>query len=231
VNINKCGWLHLFLSDLPLIRFPFNKDNLPDSGIYFFYEKSEISSGHNFQPRIVRIGTANKGNFKSRITEHFLLDETKMNFNDHNSKPSDRSIFRKNIGRTILNRNQDAYISVWNIDFTKKNNRYNYWQLRNIETEKEIEGQVSEIFRSNFSFKFLLFENNQFELEEKLIGTVSNCKLCCRSEMWFGNNSPDRRIRDSGLWQVQHLLANDIDDEQISLLENSKNRTMNFLRM
>jgi hypothetical protein len=39
MSINSCEWLHRELARLPLIRFPFEPKNLPDNGIYFFYEK------------------------------------------------------------------------------------------------------------------------------------------------------------------------------------------------
>ena len=67
-----------------------------------------IDHGYGPKPRIARIGT-HKNNFQSRISEHFLLKESKMNFSIANPKPSDRSIFRKNIGRALLNKN-NGYI-------------------------------------------------------------------------------------------------------------------------
>jgi hypothetical protein len=59
------------------------------------------------------MGTHKENNFKSRISEHFLLNESKMKFAQMNSKPSDRSIFRKNIGRALLNKQGDIdYLKV-----------------------------------------------------------------------------------------------------------------------
>jgi hypothetical protein len=102
----KCSWLHSQLESLPLLRFPFNVKSLPSNGIYFFYEEGEmIDHGNSPKPRIVRIGTHKENNFQTRISEHFLLNESKLNFTIANPKPSDRSIFRKNIGRALLNKN------------------------------------------------------------------------------------------------------------------------------
>jgi hypothetical protein len=67
---------------------------------------------------VVRIGTHRDGNFRSRIGEHFLLNESKMNFTAENPAPHERSIFRKNIGRALLNRAGDDYLKTWEIDFT-----------------------------------------------------------------------------------------------------------------
>jgi hypothetical protein len=99
LSSEKCSWLHNQLESLPLVKFPFNVKAFPSNGIYFFYEEGEIADhGNGLKPRIVRIGTHKENNFRSRIAEHFLLNEFKMNFTIANPKPSDRSIFRKNIG-------------------------------------------------------------------------------------------------------------------------------------
>ena len=37
----RCKWLHEQLEQLPLIRYPFNPNDLPENGIYFFYEEGE----------------------------------------------------------------------------------------------------------------------------------------------------------------------------------------------
>ena len=107
----KCAWLHKTLQELPLIKYPFDISKLPNNGVYFVYENGE-TWGHSNEkiPRIVRIGTHRGNNFKSRISEHFLLNESKMNFDKDIPPPHDRSIFRKNIGRALLNKQQDDYL-------------------------------------------------------------------------------------------------------------------------
>ena len=212
-----CKWLHEQLQQLPLIKFPFNLEQLPDNGIYFFYEQGEIWGHGGDKPRIVRIGTHRDGNFRSRIAEHYLLDESKMNFDKNKAKPSDRSIFRKNIGRALLNRHNDKYLQVWEIDFTIKKNRENFRHLRDIEKEIEIESEITIILRKNFSFRYLEL-GSQAErmgtagLESSLIGTISHCKLCRPSNKWLGKDSPKKQIKESGLWLVQHLKANGINE-------------------
>ena len=56
-------------------------------------------------------------------------------------------------------------------------------------------------------------------LEGPLIGTIAHCKLCRPSSNWLGGHSPKKKIRESGLWLIQHLDANVIanDDEEIIL--------------
>src|SRR3970282_701015 len=112
-----CKWLHEELESLPLVRHPFDLEELPENGIYFFYERGEVWGHGAEKARIVRVGTHREGNFRSRIAGHFLLDESRMVFDRTQSPPHDRSIFRKHIGRALLAKNNDPYLEIWNIDF------------------------------------------------------------------------------------------------------------------
>ena len=69
----ECEWLHKTLKLAPLISYPFMAESLPLNGIYFFYENDEVNA-HDRTPRIVRVGTHKGNNFRSRISEHYLLD-------------------------------------------------------------------------------------------------------------------------------------------------------------
>jgi hypothetical protein len=209
---NLCQWLHEQLERLPAVQYPFDLNRLPENGIYFFYEKGETWGHGRERPRIVRIGTHREGNFRSRIAEHFLLNERKMNFDATRSPPHDRSIFRKNIGRALLNRSHNPYLAVWNIDFTIKENLKKHGGLRDIGEEHRIEGEVTRILRQNFSFKFAMLEGQAQRmgsagLEARLIGTVARCRACRPSAGWLGLHSSVEKIRQSGLWLVQHLAA------------------------
>ena len=220
----KCKWLHEALEELPFVRYPFRLDILPKNGIYFFYEDGEFW-GHNGKLlRIVRIGTHRSNNFRNRIAEHFLLKENKMNFDKNKPKPSDRSIFRKNIGRALLNKDKDPYLKIWEIDFLPKENRIKYGHLRDIEKEKLVESKITEIFRKKFSFRFIIIEREEERigakgLESKLIATVARCKKCKPSENWLGRYSPVPEIRNSGLWLRQHLNASEIDEKDMVKIE------------
>lgn len=133
VVTSSCEWLHRQLENLPIFKYPFSLEDLPSNGIYFFYEKGEIWGHNGNQPRIVRIGTHKDNNFRSRINDHYLFNERKMNFNEMKPAPKDRSIFRKNLGRALLNKENDEYLKIWNIDFTPRSNREVYGHLRDIE--------------------------------------------------------------------------------------------------
>jgi hypothetical protein len=211
-----CEWLHGQLERLPLVSYPFEIQSLPRNGIYFFYERGERWGHGRNRSRIVRIGTSRQGNFRNRIGEHFLLDVSKMNFDKERPAPHERSIFRKNIGRALLNKNSDSYLHVWNMDFTTRQNRETRAHLRDIRKEKEIEEEVTRILRRNFSFRFIIVDEQAQRmgtrgLESSLIGTLAICRLCQPSKAWLGLHSPKREIRESGLWLVQHLRSDVID--------------------
>lgn len=229
-----CKWLHEQLEQLPTIRFPFTQEQLPKNGIYFFYEKGEIWGHDGNKPRTVRIGTHKGRNFRSRIKEHYLLDESKMNFDRNKPKPSDRSIFRKNIGRALLNRDRDDYLQIWEIDFMTRKNRECLGHKRDIDKEKRIESKTTRILRERFYFRFVMIDGQTERmgskgLESSLIGTVASCKLCKPSDKWLGNYSPKIQIKESGLWLVQHLKADEINKNDKETILNAIRRTKEWI--
>ena len=229
-----CKWLHQQLEQLPIINFPFKLEQLPENGIYFFYENNEIWGHDGNKPRIVRIGTHKKGNFKSRIKEHYLWDESKMNFDRNKPKPSDRSIFRKNIGRALPNRDNDDYSQTWEIDFTTTENRESLGYKRDIDKEKRTESKITKILRQRYFFRFIIIDAQTERmgnkgLESSLIGTVASCKLCKPSDNWLGTHSSKKQIKKSGLWLVQHLKASGINEKDKETILNAIRRTKRWI--
>ena len=220
-----CHWLHNILEELPMIRYPFDTNILPMNGIYFFYQEGEFCGHESNAPKIVRIGTHKEGNFRNRISEHFLFNDSKMNFNEMKRKPSDRSIFRKNIGRALLNKDNDDYLDIWNKRPSNMEGREKYYKSRDVEKEKDIETLITKILRQQFTFRFIIVDTKtewmgSKGLESSLIGTVSHCELCKPSKDWLGCFSPKKQIKNSGLWLIQHLGSegiNNQDKENISI--------------
>ncbi len=230
-----CQWLHEQIEKLPLVKFPFKLESLPENGIYFFYEDGEFWGHGGEKPRIVRVGTHKDGNFRSRIGEHYLLNEAWMNFDKNKPKPSDRSIFRKNIGRALLNKDKDDYLKIWEIDFTLSKNRKLYGDKREIEKEKKLEEAITKLLREKFTFRFIILDPHVEKmgskgLESALIGTLASCKLCKPSPNWLGNYSPVQKIRESGLWLVQHLKADPINEKDKEIILKAIEETRNWLK-
>jgi hypothetical protein len=203
----SCKWLREQLELLPVFKYPFDLKLLPSNGVYFFYEEGENSDHGNgiYRPRIVRIGTHKENNFRSRIAEHFLLNESRMKFTIVNPKPSDRSIFRKNIGRALLNKQRDVnYLKVWDVDYTIHINKTSFSHLRDIDKERDVESQITNLLRKAFYFRLIALEGQEkrmgkIGIESRLIGTVTNCRLCGPSKNWLGRFSPILKINSGKL--------------------------------
>ena len=216
-----CQAVHEAARALPRVAYPFNRSDLPRDGIYLFFEVGEYD-GHTGDERIVRVGTHKNGNFRSRISEHYMLSK-ELNIRVDRPAPKDRSIFRKNLGRAWICKQNIGYLDVWNIDFTPSQNQQEHAHRRDIVIEREVEGKVTALLREGFSFAWLPVTNEAERmgmggLEGRLIGTLAQCSACAASTGWLGRHSPDERIRTSGLWQVQHLQHNPVDDADLDLL-------------
>jgi len=203
---NKCEEIHKLFNNIKRINFPFNEEEIPLNGIYILFEKGE--KAHNGD-RIVRIGThTGKNQLPSRLIQHFINEN------------KDRSIFRKNIGRALLNKRKDPYLEKWEIDLTTREAKEKFGDLIDNEKQKEIEKEVTKYIQNNFSFVVLEIndKNKRLEIESKIIATISNCKGCKPSKNWLGLCSPKEKIKESGLWLVNELYKISLNDKEINKL-------------
>jgi hypothetical protein len=201
---NHCHILHQWLNALNRYSFPFDESQLPFNGIYFLFEKGE--SAHNGD-RITRIGSHTGANqLRSRLYQHFLKEN------------KDRSIFRKNIGRTLLNKNRDPFLEKWELDLTSAQAKHIWSSRIDFNKQQIIEKLVSGLIERDFSFAVIQVDddNRRLYLEKRLIATVSLCKECFPSENWFGKYSTKEKIRLSGLWQEQHLSKEPLSEKEIN---------------
>jgi hypothetical protein len=190
--MSVCGSLHAWVNSLQAFSFPFDTSLIPRNGLYFLFEKGE--EGHESR-RIVRAGThTGEGQLPSRLCQHFLLEN------------KDRSIFRKNIGRALLNRDHDPFLSLWDLDLTSRSNKSQCSGL-DVDRQRAVEHSVSKYIRDHFSFVVVSVaaKTERLSLESKAISTVSLCEECGPSAEWLGLHSPKGKIRDSGLWLVNEL--------------------------
>ena len=198
--MDQCDQVHKIFSSFKRHTFPFDKHTIPTNGIYILFERGEPGHGSD---RIVRVGThTGEGQLSSRLEQHFLKEN------------KDRSIFRKNIGRAILNKSNDPFLKFWEYDLTSKKSREKYLPSVDMSKQKEVEKEVTDYIQSNFSF--VVFQVNdkdlRLELESKIISTVSLCDSCKASDNWLGMHSPKLKIAESGLW-----LVNQLDKEPLSV--------------
>jgi hypothetical protein len=187
-----CEQLHSWANRLAVYRYPFDRSAIPANGLYILFERGETGHGTN---RIVRIGThTGDGQLPSRLCQHFVKEN------------KDRSIFRKNVGRALLNRDHDPFLPFWQLDLTTRRMKAEHADIDR-KRQLEIEHAVSTYMRGNFSFVVLRVDDkaDRLRLESKMISTVSNCEVCQPSATWLGLSSPVKKIQESGLWLVNEL--------------------------
>lgn len=185
--------LHKIFNELERFTYPFENrlDEMPDNGIYIKFEKGET---YNAFDRIVRIGTdTGENNLKKRLIEHFVTEN------------KNRSIFRKNIGRAMLNKDNNPYLKFWELDTTSKAEKEKNLKYIDVDLEADIEREISSYIKTNFSFCVFNVETKEQRLfwESKLISTLAYQTKPSRN--WLGNFSTKEKIKQSGLWQVQGL--------------------------
>ena len=205
--MSQCETIHNLFQNQKRHQVPFDSKQIPFNGIYILFEKGEV--GHSGQ-RIVRVGThTGDDQLRSRVNQHFLNEN------------KDRSIFRKNIGRAILNKRNDPFLKQWNLDLTTKNAKLKHASSINFEKQKAIENEVTEYMSDSFSF--VVFEvplkKVRLELESKIISSISHCEECKPSRSWLGLNSPVSKIVKGGLWLVQGLWKTPLNDADIEMLK------------
>ena len=204
-----CHDLHHLLGGLTAFGFPYPESQIPQNGIYVLFEDGEFAHGTN---RVVRIGTHTGTNqLRSRLKQHFL------------SEVKDRSIFRKNIGRCLLNRDNDPFLGFWEVDLTSRAAKDKNAGKIDFQKQNEIEKQVSEYIRLHF--RFVVFEvrdkTKRLDLESKITSTVSLCDKCGPSPEWLGQHSPKHKIQSGGLWQVNELNKTPLSGHELQELRRS----------
>lgn len=199
-----CHSLHQLFNSLTIFRFPFNARLLPKNGIYILFEDGEQAHGTN---RIVRVGTHTGVNqLPSRLEQHFLKEN------------KDRSIFRKNIGRAILNRDHDPFLEQWELDLTASEAKQRYLPIMDLASLKQVERQVSDYIQRHLRFVAFRVDDKQKRLdwESRIISTVSWCAECGPSPTWLGSYSPKEKIRKSGLWIVNELYKTPLSENELN---------------
>jgi hypothetical protein len=202
-----CCQLHQLFNHLPVLAFPFDTNKIPQNGIYILFEKGETGHGTN---RIVRIGTHTGNNqLRSRLKQHFIQEN------------KDRSIFRKNIGRALLNRDHDPFLAQWELDLTTREAKQKYKNVVDFSRQKQVEQQVTNYIQGIFCFIIFCVDEKEQRLdwESKVISAVSLCTECQPSINWLGEYSPIEKIRQSGLWNVNGLYKKSLSDSEYNAFE------------
>jgi len=201
--------LHKFFNHQRRYRFPFHahKNEIPNNGIYIIFENGE--SYKNFD-RIVRVGTHTGNNqLFSRLNQHFVKEN------------KNRSIFRKNIGRCLLNKAGNPYLQTWELDTTSIIGKRMHSKMIDFELEKQVEKEITKYIQAYLSFCVLKVDEKLQRLfwEAKIASTLAQSKELNPSPGWLGNYSPKEKIRASGLWQVNELNGESLTEHEFEIFK------------
>jgi len=202
---NLCTAVHLFFNMMPRMDYQMIAQVPFEDGIYIMFEKGQK---HGELDRIVRVGAhTSEGRLKARLKDHFI------------SRNKDGSIFRKNVGKALISKNNDPYLDIWTMDTSNKINR------ATIDKEKqtEIENAVSDYLHNNISFVCFPINNKEARLriEEALIALLNCSADFYPDNSWLGKFSPVDRICRSGLWLTQGLDAEPLTVEELGFIKES----------
>lgn len=197
----------------------------PRSGVYFFTEPGELRSGTS-EPRIVRVGThgvsrGSKSTLWTRLRTH---RGSGGGVGNHRS-----SVFRLHVGAAISAKFPGLAVVGWGEGQVAAAAR--------LQTEQELERRVSEYIGA-MSVLWLAIEDesgpssDRAYIERNVIGMLvgANGAADAASSAWLGRYSPNERIRESGLWNLDFLTYSystdclDVVDEYVAITCGKRSR-------
>lgn len=194
--------------------------NWPDRGVYFFFHPAE-SRDSTDQLRLTRIGTHAVSAGSQTALWNRLRNHRGSKRGSYEGGGNHRgSVFRKRIGEALIEREglHEEY-PEWGAGSTAD---------RGLRLEElEMERRVSKYIRD---LPFLWVgvadepgsESDRAVIERNAIALVSNfgkAAIDARAETWLGQHSQAEKIRDSGLWNIDHV-AESYDPAFLDALEN-----------
>ena len=187
--------------------------NLPQRGVYFFYEYGEYRTGLDTSKRVVRVGTHGLKTGSSRSLRNRL-------YSHRGSLTSGRgnhrgSIFRLLLGQALARQNGHAVPRSWGIgkSAAEAARKLQIGRLEILEDEMELEGLVNKYVRQ---MPFLVLNvddapgpcSRRGFIERNCIALLSNYRRPAAdqpSRDWAGRYSGRPRVRCSGLWNSNHV--------------------------
>jgi len=178
----------------------------PDRGVYVFFARDEYRENED-QHRITRIGThaVSEGSSTSlwnRLRTHRgAMSGTYEDGGNHRG-----SVFRKRVGEAVIEKegHHDEYPEWGDGSSAKRELRLE---------ELEMERQVSDYLRE-LPFLWIDVDGepsancDRAYIERNMIALLSNYQrdsIDARGSQWLGKHSRSEKIRDSGIWNVNHV--------------------------
>lgn len=197
----------------------------PERGLYVFFADDETRARSD-QPRITRIGTHAVSSGSGTSLWNRLRTHRGANSGTYGDGGNHRgSVFRKRVGEAMLEREDRVdEFPDWGVGSSADRD------LRLSEHDHEV--RVSDYIRD---LPFLWIDvddepgpdSERAYLESNMIALTSNYRtepIDPRSSSWLGNHCPAEAIRNSGLWNVNHV-DEQYDPKFLNLLETRIDRT------
>ena len=210
------------LSRVPKYRLEvIEKENIPDYGVYFFFEDGEMYADDT--PRVVRVGThAVAGSSKREMKERLA---------DHRGKSSEpecggyhrKSIFRSLVGSALINKysSEEHLIiarSSWGRGSSPQKALEKDTSLlskdRILRLERVLECKVSRHLAAMEVLVVAVGDDKSLQKGQEARKRIETQSLrllsraCCTSPAspnWLGHHSDRKLVRCSGLWNQQDL--------------------------
>jgi hypothetical protein len=203
----------------------------PDRGVYFFLEPGETRESSD-RMRVARVGThaVSEGSSTSlwdRLKQHY---GTGSGSSDHPHGGAHRgSVYRKRVGEAIIEKHD------LHDDYPDWDERWSSIDRERSEVRDEeyiLERRVSTYIREQPFLPVALddepsADSDRASLERNAIALLSNVEerpIDPRGDGWLGRYSRSREIRDSGLWNVNHVDER-YDEGSLDLLERAVDET------
>lgn len=177
--------------------------NWPDRGVYFFFEPGESRSDSDANPRVVRVGThALTSNSRTRLWNRLSQHRGVAATGGGNHRGS---IFRLIVGEALMERDSRCSVASWG----KGTSASSDIRASEIELEKKVSNVIREM-------PFLWLEVDDSPGRNSLRGYIESNSISMLSNYnrtvidppsndWLGLHSPRTKIRESGLWNQNHV--------------------------
>lgn len=218
------------LLDEVLNKFPkrtldtISKKNLPEKGVYFFFEQNETRQ-NSYSNRVVRIGThAAIANSNATLYDRLYNHKGSKDLTGNHRG----SVFRKLIGYSLI------YKEELNYPYWGENSKKSDKTIK--ELEKPLEKMVS-AYLHTLPFTVLEIpgpsskDNDRAFIEENTIALLSNfdrppIDKCSRN--WLGQFTRDSKIICSGLWNSDCVERKEIDKNYFDTFEKHLTKMNNW---
>lgn len=166
--------------------------DIPSNGLYFFYETDERNA-HDGEARIVRVGNhpRRQGRLPNRLRDHY-------------SGTKNGSVFRKFLGGALMRKEEPDHPCL------APSPGQGHWEMQDASVCSlcaPVEERVSELLREQFRFRCvrIVDRTERNRMEEGLIASLAACPECKASANWLGHHAYNAALRESGLWNSQHV--------------------------